>query len=128
MAAQQYLKSESAPVLGAFTGFGPVDVVREAVYFRGIDDELEEHLEGAYMIGLGVRISNERSTDGDVWWVLQLLSDEVSVPASAEPRTWELPTEVKLLQTWTSTRRSEGSGPVRGALNVAEAATSAVTA
>lgn len=122
MAAQQYLKNKCAPVLGAFSGYGPIDIVREAVYFGGIDDELEEYLDGAYMIGLGIRMSNVRHRDGYVWWGLQLLSDEVSVPASAEPRTWELPAELALLQTWTSIEGSEGFGPVRGALNVAEAA------
>ncbi len=120
MAAQQYLKNKCAPMHGAFTGFGPIDVVRPAVHFSDIDDELEEYLEGAYMIGLGIRMSNERGSDGDVDWVVQLLSDEVSVPASAEPRTWALPVEAKLLQTWTSKRLTGGIGPVRSALNVAE--------
>jgi hypothetical protein len=59
-----------------------------------------------------------------VWWDLQLFSDEVSVPASAEPRTWELPSYVKLLQTWTSAQLLEGRGPVSSALSVAEAASS----
>ncbi|MEU5088162.1 hypothetical protein [Streptomyces sp. NPDC021356] len=122
MATQQYLKEKCPPMLGEFTGFGPIDVVRPAVYFRDIDDELEEYLEGAYMIGLGIRMSNEQDSEGDVEWVVQLLSDEVSVPASAEPRTWELPAEAKLLQTWTSKRRTGPVGPVGGALNVAEEA------
>lgn len=122
MAAQQYLKDKCAPVLGAFTGFGWIDVVRSAVYFSEIDDGLEEYLDGAYMIGLGIRMSNERDSEGDVDWVVQLLSDEVSVPASAEPRTWALPAEVKIRQTWTSKRLTGGLGPVRSALNVAEEA------
>ncbi|MFE3144070.1 hypothetical protein [Streptomyces scopuliridis] len=122
MAARQYLKENCVSELGEFTGYGPVDVVREAVYFGGIDDDLEEYLDGAYMIGLGVRMSNERRSDGDVWWVLQLLSDEVSVPASAEPRTWALPVGARLLRTWTSEEPLAGVGPVRGALDVAAAA------
>lgn len=123
MAAQQYLTNECAPVLGAFNGYGPISVVREAVYFSGGDGDLEEYLEGAYMIGLGVRISNERHSDGGVRWVLRLLSDEVSVFTSAEPRTWEFPAEAKLLRTWTSAQLSQGRGPpVSSALNVAEAA------
>ncbi|MFE4216972.1 hypothetical protein [Streptomyces sp. NPDC056844] len=123
MAARQYLKENcSAPELGAFNGYGPVDVVRGAVYFGGIDDELEDYLDGAYMIGLGIRMSNERGNDGDIGWVLQLLSDEVTVPASAEPRTWALPAEAQLLRTWTSEQPLAGLGPVRGALEVAEAA------
>ncbi|MCX5340322.1 hypothetical protein [Streptomyces atratus] len=123
MAARQYLKENCASSeLGALSGYGPVEVVREAVYFSRIDDELEEYLEGAYMIGLGIRMSNERSSDGDIGWVLQLRSDEVSVPASSEPRTWALPAEAQLLRTWTSEQPLAGLGPVRGALEVAEAA------
>jgi hypothetical protein len=124
MAVQQYVKNKCAPVMGAFNECGPIDVVRGAVYFSGGSDDLEEYLDGAYMIGLGVRVSNQRSEDGDVGWVLQLLSDEVSVPASAEPRAWELPSDVKLLQTWTSAQLLEVRGPVSSALSVAEAASS----
>ncbi|MBY8889340.1 hypothetical protein K7472_31530 [Streptomyces sp. PTM05] len=122
MAVQQYVKNKCAPVLGAFNGYGPIDVVREAVYFSRGSDDLEEYLDSAYMIGLGVRVSNQRSEDGDVGWDLQLLSDEVSVPASAEPRTWELPSDVKLLKTWTSAQLLDSCGPVGSALSVAEGA------
>ena len=122
MAVQQYLKDKCAPEAGTFTTDGPIDIVRHAVYFSRVDDELEDYLEGAYMIGLGIRMSNERGTDGDVDWVVQLLSDEVSVPASAEPRSWELPAEAKLLSTWTSKQPLAGLGPVRGALEAAAAA------
>ncbi|GHH05013.1 hypothetical protein [Streptomyces rubradiris] len=122
MAARQYLKERCAPELGAFTGYGPVDIVREAVYFHRLDDELREFLDGAYMIGLGIRMWNERRGDGDVNWVVQLRSDEVSVPASAEPRTWALPAGTRLVNTWTSQEPLGNLGPVRGALVVAEAA------
>ncbi|WP_228924557.1 MULTISPECIES: hypothetical protein [Streptomyces] len=123
MAAQQYLKDKCAPVMGAFTECGPVEVVREAVFFGGIDEELEEYVEGAYTIGLGIRMSNERHRDGGVRWVIRLLNDEVSVPASAEPRTWAVPAGAKLAQTWTSKQKTGGAGPVRGALQVAAEAT-----
>jgi hypothetical protein len=75
---------------------------------------------GAYMTGLCIRMSNERRSDGAVDWVVQLLSDEVSVPASAEPRTWALPAGANLLQTWTSKRPTGGIGPIRSGLDVAE--------
>ncbi|WP_344345975.1 hypothetical protein, partial [Kitasatospora putterlickiae] len=122
MAVQHYLKDKCAPEAGTFTEYGPIDIVRHAVYFSRIDDELEDYLEGAYMIGLGIRMSNKRGTDGDVDWVVQLLSDEVSVPASAEPRSWELPAEAKLLSTWTSKQLLDGHGPVHGALKAAATA------
>jgi hypothetical protein len=48
MATKQYLKEKYPPEVGAFTGFGPIEIVREAVYFSRIDGELEDHLEGAY--------------------------------------------------------------------------------
>jgi hypothetical protein len=123
MAAQQYLKEGCEPVMGAFTECGPVEVIREAVYFGRIDDEIEDYLEGAYTIGLGIRMSNERKPDGSVGWVIQLLSEEVSVPASAEPRTWAVPARAKVLRTWTTKQLTGGTGPVRGALQVAEDAT-----
>lgn len=123
MAAQQYLQDKCAPVMGAFTECGPVETVRKAVYYGRIDDEIEDYLEGAYTIGLGIRMSNERKPDGGVGWVIQLLSEEVSVPASAEPRTWAIPVGAKLLRTWTSKQPTGGTGPVRGALQVAEDAT-----
>ncbi|MFE6633641.1 hypothetical protein ACFVFT_35555 [Streptomyces tendae] len=104
-------------MLGAYTECGLVEVVREA-FFGGIDDEIEEYLEGAYTIGLGIRMSNERERRGAVGWVVQLLTDEVSVPASAEPRTWAVPAGPKLVRTWTSRQCADGVGPVRGALHV----------
>lgn len=122
MASRQYLNNAAQPELGAFTGFGPIEVVRSAVYFTEIDEELEEYLQGAYTIGLGIRMRNELRSDGVVEWVVQLLNDEVSVAASAEPRTWALPPELKLLATWTSLHLTTGIGPVRSALNVANAA------
>ncbi|MFJ7911976.1 hypothetical protein [Kitasatospora sp. NPDC096204] len=123
MATKRYLKEECPPEAGAFTGFGcPIEIVREAVYFSQADDELEDYLQGAYMIGLGIRMSNERGSDGDVDWVVQLRNDEVSVPASAEPRSWELPAGVELLETWTSKQPHPGKGPVRAALGVAASA------
>ncbi|MGW6739308.1 hypothetical protein ACWGDX_00955 [Streptomyces sp. NPDC055025] len=119
MAAHHYLRTKCTPMLGAFTEVGPVEVVRTAVYFSEIDDELEEYLESAYTIGLGIRMSNERGSDGRVDWVVQVLSDEVFVAASAEPRTWALPDGAKLLHTWTSRQLASGVGPVRSALNEA---------
>ncbi|MFJ5228166.1 hypothetical protein [Streptomyces sp. NPDC088400] len=123
MATQQYLKDKCPPMLGAFTGYGPVEVVRETVVFGGIDEELEEYLEGAYTIGLGIRMSNERGRNGGVGWVIRLLSDEVSAPASGELRTWAVPAGAKLLHTWTSKQRASGAGPILGALQVAADAT-----
>ncbi|MFF3672947.1 hypothetical protein ACFYYS_03050 [Streptomyces sp. NPDC002120] len=120
MAVRQYLQGRPAPELGTFTPYGPVGIVRDAVYFGGIDTELEEYLDGAYVIGLGIRMSNERRADGNVGWVLQLRDDEVSVPASAEPRTWALPADVKLLSTWTSQQPLGGLGPLHSALEAAE--------
>ncbi|MFI6281835.1 hypothetical protein [Streptomyces sp. NPDC050988] len=123
MAVQQYLKDKCEPVMGAFTECGPVEVVRETVFFGGIDAELEEYLECAYTIGLGIRMSNERQHDGLVGWVIRLLNDEVSVPASAEPRTWAVPAGAKLARTWTSKQRAGDAGPVRNALQAAADAT-----
>ncbi|MFD8750094.1 hypothetical protein ACFV0O_03790 [Kitasatospora sp. NPDC059577] len=119
MATKQFLKARPLPETDDFTGYGPIEIVREAVYFSRIDDELEDYLQSAYMIGLGIRMSNSRDSSGGVGWVIQLRSDEVSVPASAEPRSWALPASVDLLETWTSKQPHPGLGPVRAALDVA---------
>ena len=120
MAVNQFLRNRPAPELGAFTGIGPVDIVRAAVCFSRPDDELEDYLTSAYTIGLGIRVTNQRDGDGNVDWMVQLLSDEVSIPASAELRSWAVPDGVKVLSTWTS--KNAVGGPVRGALEVASAA------
>lgn len=86
--------------LGAFTGYGPVDDIR-LCYFSQADEEFIQYLDAAYVIGLGIRASNEVESAGTVSWEVQLLSDEVFVPAGAEPRTWTLP-QAPLLRTWTS--------------------------
>ncbi|MFJ6776547.1 hypothetical protein ACIQOV_37270 [Kitasatospora sp. NPDC091257] len=122
MATRRYLKDECPPEMRAFSSFGPIEIVREAVHFSRIDDELEDHLEGAYAIGLGIRMSNERGSEGNVDWVVQLRNDEVSVPASAEPRSWELLAGVDLLNTWTSKEPHPGLTLVRAGLGVAAGA------
>ncbi|MFJ4438473.1 hypothetical protein [Streptomyces sp. NPDC088923] len=122
LAVRRYLAENCTPIPGMFTGYGPVEVVRPAVYFSEVDDELEEYLESAYMIGLGIRMSNERRSEGGTGWIVQLLSDEISVPPGAELRTWPLPVDAKLMETWSSNRPTGGIGPVRSALDVAEEA------
>ena len=119
MAVNQFLKERCAPQPGAFNLYGPLDVVREA-YFGGVDDEFEEYVSGAYMIGLGIRVTNERREDGDVGWAIQLRSDEVMLPASAEKRAWALPDGVELVRTWTGDEAKRDV--VREALGVADTA------
>lgn len=119
MAINQFLKDRCAPAPGAFNLYGPLDVVREA-YFGSVDDELEQYVSGAYMIGLGIRMTNERGEDGDVGWAIQLRSDEVMLPASAEKRAWALPEGVKLQRTWTDAEATRNV--VREALTVADTA------
>ena len=93
--------------------------MREA-YFGDVDNELEEYVSGAYMIGMGIRLTNERSEDGEVSWAIQLRSDEVMLPASAETRAWAVPDGVKVLRTWTSADADHNV--VREALEVADVA------
>jgi hypothetical protein len=116
MAVNQFLKDRCVPQPGAFNLYGPLEVVRE-VYFLSADDEFEEYVSGAYMIGLGIRITNEQREGGRVGWVIQLLSDEVMLPASAELRGWALPDGVKVLRTWTGAEAERDV--VREALAVA---------
>lgn len=119
MAVNQFLAGRCAPQPGAFNLYGPLEVVREA-YFGGVDDEFEEYVSGAYMIGLGIRITNEQREDGRVSWTIQLLSDEVMLPASAELRGWALPEAVKVARTWIGAEAERNV--VHEALALADAA------
>lgn len=102
------------PPLGYFGDFGPIDQLR-LDYFED-EDVLKEYVEAAYLIGLGVRVSNQAGVRGRVSWQVELLSDEVFVPAGGDPRTWALP-PAPLLSTWTS-RLAKGD-PVASAFEVA---------
>ena len=121
MAVERFVREKCAPELVVSGGHGPDSFLREA-YFAGPDNELEEYLKGAYMIGLGIRMTNEIDSTGEVGWTVELYKDEVFVPASSEPRTWALPEGVGVRETWTSLRGTGGS-PVRAALDVARKAT-----
>jgi len=74
------------------------------MYFSALDDELEEHIEGAYNLGLGIRLTNEVDRGGQVGWSLELFAEEEFVPAGKSVRTWPLPSGAPLLKTWTSER------------------------
>jgi hypothetical protein len=87
-----------APPPGVFGEFGPVERVR-LMYLDG--DDLEAYVQAAYLVDLGVRLTNEADARGRVDWELELLTEEAAVPPGAEPRTWPLP-EAPLLFTWIS--------------------------
>ncbi len=76
MAVQQFLAIRCPRELGAFNIYGPHEIVREAG-FGEVDEELEEYVRGALMIGLGIRMTNDRDPDGGVGWGIQLRSDDV---------------------------------------------------
>ncbi|MGN9911634.1 hypothetical protein ACTMTJ_29160 [Phytohabitans sp. LJ34] len=100
IAVRSFVRERCAFELGAFTGYGPIDEIR-LCYFSHADEEFIQYLDAAYVIGLGIRATNELGSAGDVSWEVQLLSDEVFVPAAAESRTWTLP-QTPVLRTWTS--------------------------
>jgi hypothetical protein len=117
-AVGQYVRIRCPDVLGAFNPYGPIDVLREA-WFGPIDQELEDYVEGAYTIGLGVRMTNEVDEKGTVSWMVQVRSDEAMLPASAPLRSWPLPEGVTLLRTWPNS--AADTGGVTAALAVAAA-------
>lgn len=88
-----------APPPGAFGEFGPVERVR-LMYLDGND--LEEFVQAAYLVGLGVRLTNEADSRGRVGWELELLTEEPVVAPGAEARTWALPDATPLSFTWIS--------------------------
>lgn len=119
IAARQFLADQCAPQLGAFNIYGPLEVVREA-YFGPVGDELEAYVSGAFTIGLGIRLTNERRASGRVGWAIQLRSDEAMLPAGAETRAWALPEGVNLVRTWIGEEAEPNV--VREALAVADTA------
>ncbi|MGW4464732.1 hypothetical protein [Micromonospora sp. NPDC004704] len=111
IAVQNFVRERCVFELGAFTNYGPVDNIRLS-YFDGADDQFIQYLEAAYTVGLGIRATNELSGTGNVGWEVELRSDEVFVPGSAEPRTWPLPDGIPVLRTWTS-QESPGESVVK---------------
>lgn len=87
-----------APPPGVFGEFGPVERVR-LMYLDG--DDVEEYVQAAYLVDLGIRVTNEADARGRVDWELELLTEEATVAPGAEPRTWALP-DAPLLFTWIS--------------------------
>ncbi|MFE6385811.1 hypothetical protein [Nocardiopsis dassonvillei] len=119
-AVRRFLHDAGDPDPCGYTELGPIDVVRE-FYFSDGSREIAEFLDAALMIGMGVRVSNEVDSDGVIDWRFELRSEEVFVPASAEPRSWLLPEGLRPISTWTS-RESTGGDPVRAAFRIAQEA------
>lgn len=97
---QDFVKRRcTAPPLGAFGEFGPIERVR-LIYLDG--DDLEDFVQAAYLVDLGVRLTNEADARGRIDWELELLTEEAVVAPGAEARTWALPGSAPLLFTWIS--------------------------
>jgi hypothetical protein len=119
-AIRRFLRDNCVNEPGRFNSWGPLDVIREAVYFCD-PNEVQEYIEAAYTIGLGIRMDNRLDSEGEIEWVVQLMSDEAFVPAGRPPRTWALPDEIRLLHTWTS-QENNNRHVVTAAMDVARAA------
>lgn len=116
LAVHQFLRERSARDAGNSVSSWSSSDVRLA-YFGDSPDELEEYLSAAYLIGLGMKISNEIDEEGDLGWAIQLFTEEDFVPASAELRAWALPPNIEVRATWTS---EEANGdPIGTAVAVA---------
>ncbi len=102
-----------APPPGAFGELGPIEQV-QVFYVDGVD--VERFVQAAFLVGLGVRLSNEAGGD-ETGWHFELLSGEAFVQLGEDPRTWELPEGTPLLSTWSS-RFAKGD-PVSAAVELA---------
>ncbi len=96
-------------------------------YFAGPygKEDLRDYLEGAYMIGLGIRVSNfvaRYDGDDEIEWRVELFRDEPAATNDTDPRAWELPDGAPLLSTWTSSGKGH---PVANALRIAHEASEA---
>lgn len=101
------------PPPGAFGELGPIEQVQD-FYVDG--DDVEKFVRAAFLVGLGVRLTNEVDA-GEIGWHFELLSGEAFVPPGLDPRTWELPEGTPLLSTWSS-RFAKGD-PVSAAAELA---------
>lgn len=123
MAVRNFVRDQCPFDLGAYAGYGFNDIVRSHVIFGPLDglrliQEFHDYLESAYMIGLGIRFSNAIDDHDRVTWHVELRAEEVFVPSSGQPRTWQLPEGAPVLETWSSARRLE-SGPAEDAVEFA---------
>ncbi|WP_435107184.1 hypothetical protein [Nocardiopsis synnemataformans] len=119
-AVRRCLHDVGKPDPHGYTDMGPISVVRQ-LYFSDNPEELVEFLDAAYMMGFGIRVSNEVRSDGDIGWSFEMRSEEAFVPASAEPRSWPLPEGMRTIRAWTS-REPTGGHPARAALAIADQA------
>ncbi|WP_326834884.1 hypothetical protein VSH64_08140 [Amycolatopsis rhabdoformis] len=120
MAVRAFLLERCQVTVGSTSVFGTVEPVKlMSVYGR----ELKEFVGAAYLLGLGVNVSNEVDERGQTSWVFELASAEPFVRASEGRRAWLLPDGVPLLSTWTS-RDSTGEDVIDHAVGFAENAAS----
>jgi hypothetical protein len=101
IAVRTFVDTQCAAELGEFSPWAPIDPVRE-MYFDDQTPDFEDMLSAAYLVGLGIRVSNNLDEDGEIEWTVELFDSNAVVAADAEPRTWALPTGVRLDHTWTS--------------------------
>ncbi|WP_157183297.1 hypothetical protein [Sciscionella marina] len=101
---RQYLPEGYLPELGHFGGRGAAISTIQRLYFNDSEvsrDEIFEMLEATYTLTLGVRAENQRLSNGKREWFLCLMHDS-PISSSEDPRTWSLPSDVPVEQTWTS--------------------------
>lgn len=112
----QNRNTPSAP--GTYSeAYGPLCRVR--CIFTTNDDDARDWLSAAYLIGLGVRATNEMTHDGIVGWTIELLNAEPSFASLDDLRAWSESDRTPVESTWTS----DGQGhPIEQAWSVAQQA------
>ncbi|MFC4063504.1 hypothetical protein [Actinoplanes subglobosus] len=126
IAIRNFIKTRCHFEVGMYTDCGFNEVVRQEVSFGPLRagflvEEFTDYLAAAYMLGLGIRVTNEVD-DGEVFWSVELRADEAFIPAGEEPRTWPLPPDVPVLSIWISESTHDGptASAVRAALDASE--------
>jgi hypothetical protein len=119
MAVRAFLK-ECQPELCVVSVYGPVEHLR-LVYFDDRSGDFDDFVAAAYLIGLGIRATNEVDEDGSIGWAMEILTAEPFIRASADARAWPLPDGVSLVSTWTRRDRTDGNVVTR-ALEAAKSA------
>lgn len=102
-----------APKPGTYSeAYGRLSVLR--VIYTTSRHDLYDLMSAAYLIGLGIRTTNERPLDGNMGWELNLLTAEPYFDSTDELRRWSESLGYPLLSTWISDNR-----PVEEGLDIA---------
>lgn len=99
LAVRGFLRSRCAPEPGSFGPHGFVEPIRRSRF--PLDSRtVEDHLRGAFQIGLGLRVENDVDHRGQRGWAVVILTEHPFVPVNGGRRAWPLPDGSRVDSEW----------------------------